>query len=223
MFLKIRIFIYSLYFNIRYLPLRQAIKFPITINPHVKIRALSRGGIVIDSSSLSLGMISFGTRRGSFCLGQKRASIYIEPDCRLVFRGHCSIDMGYAIAINNKGEINIGNNVHINANSIISASSLIKVDDNVGTGWDCTFIDGDGHDIINIERGEVINTPRHIVIGKGCWIGAKSTIMKGAHLCDNTIVPYGSIITKKCEEPYCIFGGMPNRVIKSGVARKDKL
>ena len=99
----------------------------------------------------------------------------------------------------------------------------LRQDDNVGTGWDCTFIDWDGHDIVDLGTDRVINEPKCIFIGKNCWIGAKTTIMKGVSLCKNTIVPYGSIITKKCEEPYSIFGGMPNRVLKTNIARKDKI
>ena len=113
--------------------------------------------------------------------------------------------------------------MHLNANNIVSASSLIKIEDNVGTGWDCTFIDWDGHDIINMETKKVINNPTPILIGMNSWIGAKTTIMKGVSLCKNTIIPYGSIVVKKCESPYCIFGGMPNRILKTNIVRKDKI
>lgn len=215
--------IYSLYFNFRYLSLKQAIKFPIRINYHTKIRKLKKGNIIINSENVLLGMIRMGIDKGSFNLAKNTSTIYIEDKCKLIFNGACSIDGGFSIAINKNGEINIGKNVHFNANAIISSSSLIKIDDNVGTGWDCTFIDWDGHDIIDLETQKVINAPRHIIIDKNCWIGSKVTIMKGTFLCNNTIVPYGSIITKKCNEPFCVFGGNPNHILKNNIARTDKL
>lgn len=215
--------VYSVYFNLKYLPFKVAKKFPLMVNRHLKIKMLSKGSVIINSDQLSIGMIHLGVDKGSFRLAKKVSTIYIEKDCRLVFNGRSIIDGGFSIAINRGGEINIGKNVHLNANNIVSASSLIKFDDNVGTGWDCTFIDWDGHDIVDLGTDRVINEPKCIFIGKNCWIGAKTTIMKGVSLCKNTIVPYGSIITKKCEEPYSIFGGMPNRVLKANIARKDKI
>lgn len=214
---------YSLFFNLRYLPFKTAIKIPLIVSRRIRIRMLKKGNIIVDSSQPSFGMIHLGTGKGSFHLAKKNSTIYIEKNCRLVFNGRGAIDGGFSIAINRGGEIRIGESVHLNANNIVSASSLIQFEDNVGTGWDCTFIDWDGHDIIDMETDKVINEPRPIVIGKNCWIGAKSTLMKGATLCKNTIVPYGSIITKKCEEPYSIFGGTPNHVLKTGIARKDKM
>lgn len=220
---KILSIIYSLYFNLKYLSFRQAIKCPIYINYHVKIRKLCRNNIVINSDKLYFGMIHIGISKGSFYLANKISTIYIEEACKLVFNGVCYIDGGFSIAINNKGEINIGNNVHFNANVILSSSSLIKICDNVGTGWNCTFIDWDGHDIIDMETKKIINCPRPIIIGKNCWIGAKVAIMKGTELCNNVIVPYGSIITKKCIQPFCVFGGKPNHIMKTNIARKDKV
>ena len=215
--------LYSVYFNFKYLPLKTALKMPILINHNVNIRKLNRGNLLINNMTPTLGMIRFGIDKGSFCLAKKQSSIYVEDDCELIFNGRCSIDGGFSLTINMKGKISIGHNVHFNANAIISSSSLIKVDDNVGTGWDCTLINWDGHDIIDIETQNVINLPRPIIINKNCWIGAKVTIMKGVVLSMNTIVPYGSILTKKCDVSYCVFGGTPNRVLKTNVARTDKM
>lgn len=215
--------VYSVYFNLRYLPLDTAVKLPIRINRHVKIKALKHGGIIINAKTLKFGLIRIGLDQGSFEKGQQKSMLSINDNCKLVFNGQCSIGGGYAISISNNGEINIGNNVHFNANAIISSNSLIKIEDNVGTGWDCTIIDWDGHDIIDLNTHVIINPPKPILIGKNCWIGAKVTIMKGTCLCMNTIVPYGSIITKTCDTPYSIFGGIPNHIIKNNIARTDKL
>lgn len=220
---KIFDILYSLYFNYRYLPFSSALKLPIRICRHVKVKRLKRGSIIFDSKNLHVGMIRLGINDGSFSLARNKSSIYIEDNCKLVFTGTCFVDGGFTISINREGKIYIGQNVHFNANVIISSSSLIKICDNVGTGWNCTFIDWDGHDIIDLETKKIINCPRPIIIGENCWIGANVTIMKGTELCNNIIVPYGSVITKKCNEPFCVFGGSPNHVLKNNIARKDKL
>lgn len=215
--------LYSLYFNFRYLPFRCAFIVPIRISRHVKIKSLKKGRIIFETEDLHFGMIRLGIDHGSFNLAKSSSLINIEEKCELVFTGACVFDGGFSISINNGGKIYIGKNVHFNANVIISSSSLIKICDNVGTGWNCTFIDWDGHDIIDLETKKIVNCPKPIVIGKNCWIGAKVTIMKGVELCNNIIVPYGSIITKKCVEAFCVFGGSSNHVLKNNIARKDKL
>lgn len=214
---------FSVYFNFKYLPLNKAAKIPIRINRHVKINALKHGSIIINTKALKFGLIRIGLDSGSFSYGRHESMLTIKDNCRLVFNGQCSIDKGYAISISNNGEINIGNNVHFNANTIISSNSLIEIKDNVGTGWNCTIIDWDGHDIIDLSTRVIINPPKPIIIERNCWIGAKVTIMKGVSLCMNTIVPYGSIITKSCNTPYSVFGGIPNHIIKKDIARVDKL
>lgn len=49
-----------MYFNFRYLPVEEAMKFPIIIYRHVRIRRLERGNIIINQGNLSFGMIHLG-------------------------------------------------------------------------------------------------------------------------------------------------------------------
>ena len=52
-----------------------------------------------------------------------------------------------------------------------------------------------------------------IVIGNNCFIGARSIIMYGVTLPDNTIVAAGSVVTKSVLEEGCVIGGNPARII----------
>ena len=103
--------IFSFYFNLRYLPFNFAVKMPLRVNRHIRVRMLKKGNIIITNSQLSFGMIHLGVEKGSFHLAKKVSTIYIEKDCRLVFNGQSTIDGGFSIAINHGGEINIGKNV----------------------------------------------------------------------------------------------------------------
>lgn len=52
-----------------------------------------------------------------------------------------------------------------------------------------------------------------IVIGNNSFIGARSVIMYGVELADNTIVAAGSVVTKSFREGNVVIGGNPAKVI----------
>ena len=85
-----------------------------------------------------------------------------------------------------------------------------------------TLIDGDGHPLCKADNPRtIINESRPVVIGDNCWIAAHASIMKGVQLANNTIIPYGSIITKSCLQAKTVFGGSPNSILKENVVRQD--
>jgi len=56
-------------------------------------------------------------------------------------------------------------------------------------------------------------TGKPIIVGNGCWIGARAMILPGVEIGSGTIVGAGSVVTKNCE-PNCIYGGTPARLIR---------
>ena len=49
------------------------------------------------------------------------------------------------------------------------------------------------------------------------WIGKDVKIGKNVRIADNSIVGWGSIVTKRFEEPNVILAGIPAKVVKHGV------
>lgn len=82
--------------------------------------------------------------------------------------------------------------------------------------WDILCIDDDLHPIWDSENRR-INFPKSIIIGNNTWIGARTTILKGVKLNDNTIVGAGSIITSSFEDENIIIGGTPNKILKKDI------
>lgn len=101
------------------------------------------------------------------------------------------------------------------------------VADNLGAdveiGDDCMFSEGifirstDGHTIT--QNGKKINPGKSVKIGNHCWLGMKSTILKGVNLPNNCIVSAGAIVTSKSntKEEGVIFAGNPAKIIKTGI------
>lgn len=149
------------------------------------------------------------------------AKIIIKNGGRLVFKGRCSIASGCRINVNEGGLITFGKNVFFNANALLVSKTEINIGDDFIGGWNISLLDGDGHPIYNIEDNVQINKQKPIIIGQHCWLASHVVVLKGVSLSDNVIIPYGSILTKSCTSSYCIFGGIPNRLLKKNVKRND--
>ena len=91
-------------------------------------------------------------------------------------------------------------------------------------GEDCMLANADirvsdGHTIYDIGTKKILNhCQKNMTIGNHCWIGQDCLLTKNANLCDNVIVAAHSVVTKSFNTPYTIIGGLPAKIIKSGVS-----
>lgn len=96
-----------------------------------------------------------------------------------------------------KARITIGDNVGITGGSIVAAQEV-----NIGSGTligaNTLIIDSDFHPIKSLRRRydtkNIGSSP--IRIGKNVFIGTNCTILKGALIPDNAVVPAGSVVRR---------------------------
>lgn len=114
-----------------------------------------------------------------------------------------------------EAKIEIGNNVGISG-ATIYARKGITIGDNTLIGGNVKILDNDFHPIEvearNLDIKEKIGT-RKIKIGRDCFIGANSLILKGVEIGDGSVVGAGSVVTGKFPSNV-IIAGNPARVIK---------
>ena len=114
-----------------------------------------------------------------------------------------------------EAKIEIGNNVGISG-ATIYARKEITIGDNTLICGNVKILDNDFHPIEvearNLDIKEKIGT-RKIKIGKDCFIGANSLILKGVEIGDGSVVGAGSVVTGKFPSNVVIAGN-PARVIK---------
>lgn len=119
-------------------------------------------------------------------------------------------------------EIYIGDNVGISG-ATIYARKKITIGENTCIGGNCKILDNDFHPIEMETRNKLLMDPdggnsdfvpsREIKIGKNCFIGCNSIVLKGTIIGDGCVVGAGAIVAGKFEDN-CVIAGNPARVIK---------
>lgn len=202
----------SLYLNFRYLNFRDAIKFPIVVSHKVFIRN-SKGKVIINSQ-VKTGMIKIGFGYVGTVDERKERTI-LELDGIVVFNGKCSIGSGSKICVMN-GELSLGDNVHITANSTVICGKRIIIGNNSLISWDNLIMDTDFHKIKDI-NGNIINSDKDITIGKNVWIGCRCTILKGSRIGDYAVVAANTNLHSEIDGTNQVVGGNPVRVLKENI------
>lgn len=206
----------TLYINFRYLPFNQAIKLPIIISHRVLL--MERRGAIIIENNVSTGMIKIGFGEvGIF--DQQRSRSVIQLRGKIIFKGRANIGHGSKLSVS--GELVIGQNFNITAETQFICKERIFVGDNVLISWDVLIMDSDLHEIIDI-NGETLNKNKEIIIGNNVWIGTRCTLLKGINIKNGTIVAANTLLHSNSLEysENSIIGGNPINLIKEGVLWK---
>lgn len=118
--------------------------------------------------------------------------------------------------------IEIGNNVGVSGVTIYARKG-IYIGDNTAIGGNCKILDNDFHPIgtedrlkllCDIHGGDSDLIPsKEIHIGRNCFLGCNSIILKGTVIGDGCVVGAGAVVTGKFGDN-CVIAGNPARVIK---------
>lgn len=118
--------------------------------------------------------------------------------------------------------IEIGDNVGISGTTIYARNG-IYIGDNTAIGGNCKILDNDFHPIDSGERLRLLQDMHggdselipscEIHIGKNCFVGCNSIILKGTILGDGCVVGAGAVVTGKFEDN-CVIAGNPAKMIK---------
>lgn len=114
------------------------------------------------------------------------------------------------------GGLEIGDDVHIGPSTLFMTArpATIVVGNHVDIGPGVVLTNGT-HEINPLGphiggRG----VARPVVIGDGCWIGARAVLLPGVELPRSTLVAAGSVVTKSVPESHCLVTGVPATVKK---------
>lgn len=121
-----------------------------------------------------------------------------------------------------EAEIVIGHHVGISGATIYARKRII-IGDHTCIGGNCKILDNDFHPIEAEARNRLLMNPqggdsaavpaREIRIGKNCFIGCNSIILKGTVLGDGCVVGAGAVVAGQFED-HCVIAGNPAKVIR---------
>ena len=115
------------------------------------------------------------------------------------------------VNIHNPESLNIGDNVFIGFNSYLGNGSIV-LQDEVTLGPFVTMTAGTHLFKNGSVRFGGYKTGK-IIIGKGSWIGAHSTITSGVTIGKGCLIAAGSVVTKDVED-FSVVAGVPAKFIK---------
>ena len=107
--------------------------------------------------------------------------------------------------------IKIGNGSIIGDKVILDARHGIEIGENVNvsTGVWIWTLQHDIHSPTFTSEG----TGAKITIGNRAWVSSRSTLLPGSDVAEGVVVAAGALLTKKIEEPYTLWGGIPAKKI----------
>ena len=206
----------TVYFNLRSMPLRQAMRLPVYIFSHSQFSSLS--GRVEVRGALRPGMVRIGKRedRGQGVTNIRNLGLMILHDGVTIMQG-CDLYVGPS------GTLEIGTGSRIRENVFISASKLVRIGELTGIAYQSTIADDDFHYVLDTGSGKIGDCRSSIIIGARNWIGSRTVIKKGTVTPDDLIVASSySVLGKdytKTVPPYSVLGGIPARLLRTDMRR----
>lgn len=201
----------TLYFNLKYFKLRDALKLPVLVSHRVYL--METKGAVEIAGPIRPGMIKIGFGDVGIFDKQRSRSVW-QVTGKVVFYGRA--DLGHGSKLSVSGLLTIGPDFMITAESQIICKHRMVIGRDVLISWDCLVMDSDLHQIIDW-AGNQINENRTVVIGDHVWLGCRVLLLKGTRLGNNLVIAANSCLSGEFMVDSAVIGGTPPVVLKSGI------
>lgn len=213
-FLILRAVIPTIIFNLRHLPLRQAVKLPFFV---YKIRDLGGKGVISFECPVKAGMIKLGFPRAAT---HANNGVTWRNKGKIIFKGKCVIGNDCSVIVGKYGKLIFGDCFHVNAGMKLVSECSITFGKNVLLGWDVTLIDTNFHYLYDLNLKQNRRAYGPIVIGDNNWIATQCLVLNGVTTADGCVFGARAVLTRGCNyEPFCLYGGSPIQILTRGVMR----
>lgn len=116
----------------------------------------------------------------------------MSRNARVVLGKRIRVHSESKIKVRDKAQLSIGNDVAFNYGYVIVCRECISIGSGTEFGPSVYVYDHDHDYHAGLKSGRYKTAP--VQIGKNCWIGANTVILRGTKLGDNCIVGAGSVI-----------------------------
>ena len=209
---------YTLYFNLIFLPLKQAICFPVFIYGWPRLYAQMGHIKCIDESYPGMVRINLSFPGGPQC---SAGNTELTTWGTIIFHGKCVVGSGNKIIIG--GVLEMGKYTRIMNFVNITAYSNVQIGDYSWVVHRSQILDTNYHFIADFKHGIVKKIAEPVKIGRYCWICNTTTVCGGSVIPDKTIVASNSLVNKDFSDLHeeSVIGGIPARPINVGYRRID--
>ena len=209
----LRSIIATLYFNLKFLPIKQAYKLPILLYKPTFIKL--KGRIRIESSIVKFGMIQLG--RPCVPMYPNNGIIIENYGGEILFMGKCVVGNNSFISIGKRGKLVIGDNFIASTTLRIVCWHKISFMKNIRVGWDCLFMDYDFHSMTKLPSLDHTKGYAEIIIGENNWFCSFCRIYKRTRTPDFCTISSNSILSDNYTalQKYCLIGTKAELIVKA--------
>lgn len=205
----------TLWFNLRYFPLKTALCFPVLVCHRTYFRDL-RGKVTVPEGA-KFGKIKLGFGEVQIADGKYSRFIWSLKKGGIVNFGRGN-KIGTGSRLHISGELTIGDGVNFSGETTIVCQKSMRFGDRALVSWQTLFMDTDMH-AVELEAGTSINPDKEVIVGSDVWVCARSTLLKGCVINDNSIVSASALVSGEFAKD-AIIGGNPAKVIGSMAGKR---
>lgn len=163
--------------------------------------------ISVVHSMVRLGILKLFHFNGVFFSLLERLSpnvvLEVNKNAKLYLGKKVRIHSGSKLKVRPCANLTIEDNVELNYNNIIVCRNNISIGQGTAFGPSVCIYDHDHDYKAGLQNNEYI--VGNIKIGKNCWIGANTIILKDTEIGDNCVVAAGSVIKGKYKNNSLIY------------------
>ncbi|MGE4287766.1 MAG: hypothetical protein AB7E36_03680 [Salinivirgaceae bacterium] len=209
----------TLYFNFKMLPFNTAKKLPVVFYGKHQLSGLN-GKVNIVNTPICFGIAEFGHNKE--LVKQRLGRSELRIDGILNINGKFQTGNDTVIIVTKGAELSIGDGSYFGAKTKVICTKKIALGKGFRFGFESIVSDSNYHFTINLETNKVERFQKEITIGDYCWVGNRSSIMKGTNTPNYLIVASNSVLNKDYTQTiaeYSLIGGIPAKLIKNNIVR----
>lgn len=210
----------TIYINLKFFPIKDALKFPIIIFGQCSFTSLS--GKFIINTPIKTGIITFGHRFEIFKKSAKSAELFMQGTWEV--NGPIQIGYDFKIYIEKNAVLETGYMCTIANNSKVVCSNKITMGNHVKIGDESQLIDTNFHDLYDLSINKKVSKKGEIFMESYISTGSRVTIMKNTKIPNYSLIASNSVCNKDLTKygQNNLFGGVPVKFIKNGLIRNWK-
>lgn len=197
----------TIYFNLHYLPLKQAVHLPRWL---YKPRFGKLKGSIVLAGKVRTGLV----RLGYFGVDlYPNSGVYIHNEGRIEFSGEALIGNDCYLSVAPSGHVVFGRNFRATAAFRLACYGETTFNENVRFGWDCIVMDTDFHKLTRMD-GSQTKGYGEVCIGSNNWFGNGCRIMKRTWTPNYCTIAAGTYLSKAVNVPaYSVIGNRKDVVV----------